>query len=465
MRLDLGWRLDPEVTFLNHGSYGACPAPVLEAQQAWRDRLESEPVRFLSGELPSLLAEARASVGRFLGADPEGLAFVPNATTGVNTVLQSLRFEPGDELLTDDHEYNATINAMRAVAARDGARVVVAPIPFPIASPDEALAAILAAVTDRTRLLMVSHVTSPTALILPVADLVTEMDRRGIDTLVDGAHAPGMVPVDVDALGAAYWTGNGHKWLCGPKGTAVLWVREDRRDRIHPLVVSHGANEPLAGRTRFRHEFDWVGHQRSDRLPDAPRGDRLDGSLRDPGGRRMAGRHGSQPCARTPRSGHRGDALGIEAPAPDAMLGSMAALPLADVANEAAATALAAALETEDRIQVPIGPWPVRAAQRDGRDAADSFFASPPSATTNPPTTSVSRTRSSGGCARTERGLAARRNEPPGAGSGGRRRGRVRGRARRGRGPAAVARAAGAAAHVRAVGLGARMGARCRRPV
>ncbi len=366
MRLDLGWRLDPEVTFLNHGSYGACPAAVLEAQADLRDRLESEPVRFLSGELPSLLAEARASVGRFLGADPEGLAFVPNATTGVNTVLQSLRFEPGDELLTDDHEYNATINTMRAIAARDGARVVVAPIPFPIASPDEALAAILAAVTERTRLLMVSHVTSPTALILPVADLVAEMDRRGIDTLVDAAHAPGMVPVDVAALGAAYWTGNGHKWLCGPKGTAVLWVREDRRDRIHPLVVSHGANEPLAGRTRFRHEFDWVGTSDPTGYLALPAAIDWMGRCAVPDGGGwpavMAANHALALQGRDIVTA----ALGIEAPAPDAMLGSMAALPLAGVPDEAAATALGAALESEDRIQVPIGPWPVRAAQREG---------------------------------------------------------------------------------------------------
>jgi isopenicillin-N epimerase len=365
VRTDLGWRLDPDVIFLNHGSYGACPEPILEVQAAWRDRLEAEPVQFLSHDLPGLLDEARGEVGAFLGADPEGLAFIPNATTGINAVLHSIRFEPGDELLTDDHEYNATINAMRAVAARDGARVVVAPIPFPIASAAVARDAILDAVTDRTRLVVVSHVTSPTALIFPVTELVAELDRRGIDTLVDGAHAPGMVPVEVDALGAAYWTGNGHKWLCGPKGTAVLWVRDDRRDRIHPLVVSHGANAALAGRTRFRHEFDWVGTSDPTGFLTLPSAiDWMADEAFGDGGwpAVMAANHALAIKGRDILAG----ALGIEAPAPSSMLGSMAALPLSGVVDDAAAEALGDRLRTDDRIEVPIGGWPVPAARREG---------------------------------------------------------------------------------------------------
>jgi isopenicillin-N epimerase len=218
MRTDLGWNLDPAITYLTHGTFGACPEAVLAHQRALRDRMEAEPVRFLDLELPGLLDGARAGIGRFVGGDPEGLAFVPNATAGVNTVLQSLRFEPGDELLANDHEYNATLNAMRAVAARDGARVVIARIPFPIHDSDQALHAILRALTPRTRFVVVSQVTSPTALILPVEELVATLAARGIDTLVDGAHAPGMVPLNLDRLGAAYWTGNGHKMAVRAEG-------------------------------------------------------------------------------------------------------------------------------------------------------------------------------------------------------------------------------------------------------
>src|SRR3954463_12185395 len=175
MKTDLGWRLDPTVTFLNHGSYGACPEPVLAAHGALSARLEAEPVRFLSGGLPALLDEARSAVGHFLHADPDGLAFVANATTGYNAVLRSLRFAPGDELLTNDHEDNATINAMRAVAARDGARVVVAPGRFPTWGPAVAGVAILGVSPDRPRLVVASHVTSPTALIFPVAVIVSAL--------------------------------------------------------------------------------------------------------------------------------------------------------------------------------------------------------------------------------------------------------------------------------------------------
>ena len=368
MRTDLGWRLDPSVTFLNHGSYGACPEPVLAVQRALRDELEAEPVRFLTDQLDDRLDRARVAVAAFLGADPEGLAFVPNATTGINTVLRSLRCEPGDELLTNDHEYNATINAMRAVAARDRARVVIAPIPFPITGAGEALRAILAAVTERTRLVVVSQVTSPTAVILPVAELVAELEARGIDTLVDGAHAPGMVPLDLDTLGAAYWTGNGHKWLCGPKGTGMLWVRADRRERIHPLVVSHGANAPLAGRSRFRHEFDWVGTTDPTGYLALPAAIDWMGTVAAPDGggwpAAMAANHALALEGRDLLA----EALGIEVPVPDSMLGSMAALPLPGVADEAAAEALRRRLESEHAIQVPIGGWPVPAARAGGAE-------------------------------------------------------------------------------------------------
>lgn len=364
------WLLDPEITFLNHGSFGACPRPVLEAQQRWRDRLEAEPVRFLDRELERLADEARGVLGEFVGADADDLAFVPNATTGVNTVLASLRFAPRDELLTTDHEYNATLNALHRAAARDGASVVVAQVPFPIRDAAEAADAILDRVTPRTRLLLVSHVTSPTGIVLPIPQIVAELATRGVDTLVDGAHAPGMLPLDLRAIGAAYYTGNGHKWLCAPKGSGFLHVRRDRQALVHPLVVSHGMNSLRTDRSQFRLEFDWTGT--SDPSPHLalPAAIRFMGSLMAGGwpelmasnqGLALAGRD----LVRIP--------LGADAPAPPEMIGSLAALELptgtTTVAIEPGAERdpLQAALLDRHRIEVPIMTWPVPAALAPGQ--------------------------------------------------------------------------------------------------
>ena len=247
------WSLDPKVIYLNHGSFGACPTVVLQMQSDLRREMESEPVDFLVRRLPARLDEARKVFAAFVGAEPADLVFVPNATTGVNAVLRSLDFAPGDELLTTSHVYAACRKTLDFISSRSGARVVVADVPFPIESEDEVVAPILAAVTARTRLALLDHITSPTALVYPIRRLVEELDSRGVDTLVDGAHAPGMVPLDLEGLGAAYYTGNAHKWLCAPKGAAFLFVRRDRQAGLHPSAISHGYS------LGFHAEFDWTG--------------------------------------------------------------------------------------------------------------------------------------------------------------------------------------------------------------
>jgi isopenicillin-N epimerase len=318
------WTLDPAVIFLNHGSFGACPAPVLAAQRAWQDRLEADPVDFLGRQLEGLVDAARSEVAAFVGADPDDLAFVPNATVGISTVLRSLRFRPGDEILVDTHEYNAARNAVTFAADRDGARVVVAEIPFPIRDPGQVTEAFLACVTPRTVLALISHVTSPTALIFPIAELVTELGQRGIDTLVDGAHAPGMVALDVEAIGAAYYTGNCHKWLCGPKGTAFLHVRRDRQKDLRPLAISHGASSVRTDRSPFRLEFDWTGTADPSGYLALPTAIRFMGSLL-PGGwpELMATNRGLALAARDLLC----QAFAVDT-APDDMLGSMVTVPL-----------------------------------------------------------------------------------------------------------------------------------------
>ena len=253
------WLLDRNITFLNHGSFGACPIPVLEAQTAFREQLEREPLRFLMREFEPLLDNARNQLAAFLGAAEDDLVFVANATTGVNAVLRSLCFAPGDELLTTNQEYNACRNTLNFVAERTGAKVIVAEVPFPIESPEQIIEAIIKCVSPQTKLALLDHVVSQTGLIFPIKQLVGELANRGVDVLVDGAHAPGMVALNLDEIGAAYYTGNCHKWLCAPKGAGFLYVRRDKQNAIRPTTISHGANSPRADKSRFQLEFDWMG--------------------------------------------------------------------------------------------------------------------------------------------------------------------------------------------------------------
>ena len=331
---------------------------VLERQRYWRDRLESEPVRFMMREFPELLAAARGALARFVGADADDLAFVNNATSGVNTVLRSLRFKSGDELLVTDQEYNACRNTLNYVAELSGAHVVVAPVPFPLKSADEIVTAIVSRATPRTRLALVDHVTSQTGLVFPVARIVKELAARGIDTLVDGAHAPGMLPLDLRALGAAYYTGNCHKWLCAPKGVALLHVRRDRQELVRPLTISHGANQPLAaGGTRFRAELDWTGTFDPSALLCVPEVIETLEKLVDGGWPAlMKSNHALALEARTILC----ETLGVAPPAPDDMIGSLAAVPLPDDAATPAhgVEPLQNRLFDESRIEVPIICWP-----------------------------------------------------------------------------------------------------------
>lgn len=253
------WGLDDSICFLNHGSYGASPTCVLEHQSMLRNRLEQEPVRFMMRELEPLLDNARAVLSRLVGADEEGVVFVPNATTAVNAILHSIKLNAGDELLTTNHVYNACANALNQTASRYNARVVTVSIPLPIQNEQQVIDCVMGAVNERTKLVLIDHITSPTAVVFPVKELVQRLRERGVETLVDGAHALGMVPLDLSQLGAAYYTANCHKWLCAPKGAAFLHVRKDLREKIRPVVISHGANSPRTERSRYWLEFDWTG--------------------------------------------------------------------------------------------------------------------------------------------------------------------------------------------------------------
>lgn len=346
--------LDPSLIYLNHGAFGACPPVVQAVQREFRDRLERNPVHFFMRELEGLFDHTRQILGTFLGAQPEDLAFVPNATAGVNTVLSALEFEAGDEIVINDHTYPACRNAVQYWAARRSLQVRTAKLPFPVSAASELSAAILEQVGPRTKLVLVDHITSPSGLVMPLRELLSALAARGIDTLVDGAHGPGMLPLELSALGAAYYTGNLHKWCCAPRGAAFLWVRRDKQRLIHPLVISHGWASPRGDRSRFLLEFDWPGTLDASAVLSIPSALEFLGGLFDGGfpalyahNHTLVLRGRNALCA----------ALGSVPPCPDAQLGSLAVALFPDVTPKVPTPdALYDALVARG-IEVPIVPF------------------------------------------------------------------------------------------------------------
>lgn len=232
--------LEPDIVYLNHGSFGATPRPVFQVYQAWQLRMERQPVRFITEELFPALKRAREVLGAYLGAPGDDLVYIPNATFGANLVARSLALQPGDEILTTDHEYGACNNVWQYVAEKTGATYIHQPIALPATTAEAMVEQIWAGVNERTRVIYLSHITSPTALILPVEAICRRARAAGIITVIDGAHAPGQIDLDLEAMGADFYFGNCHKWLMSPKGAGFLYARPERQPTIEPLVVGWG---------------------------------------------------------------------------------------------------------------------------------------------------------------------------------------------------------------------------------
>lgn len=258
--------LDPDIHFLNHGSFGACSRPVFEAYQRWQAELERQPVAFLGRRVADLLAESRAALAAYLGVRADDLVYFPNPTTALNMVARNLarpecpvRLRPGDEILTTDHEYGALDRTWRYICGQTGARYVQTPIPLPVTTHADFVERLWAGVTERTRVIFLSHITSPTALIFPVAEICRRARAAGILTVVDGAHAPGQIPLNLGDLGADIYAGACHKWLCAPKGAAFLYARPAAQAWLEPLVISWGWEAEQPGPARFVDWHEWQG--------------------------------------------------------------------------------------------------------------------------------------------------------------------------------------------------------------
>jgi isopenicillin-N epimerase len=340
--------LDPGVDFLNHGSFGAVPRVVFDEQTEWRRRIEAAPVEVIARRRLELIDHAKRPVGEWLGMRDADFGLVTNATEGVNAVLHSLRFRPGDELLTTSHVYNAVRQAMRFTAARWGAAYREVDVALPARSAGEIAEAVLAGVSDRTRLLVIDHVTSPTALVFPVEQIVAGCNERGVDVLVDGAHAPGMLPLDVGRIGAAYYAGNLHKWGFAPRGSGFLWVRPDRQADVHPAVVSHHYAEG------FCREFSWQGTRDLSACFALPRAVEFTRSL---GAERVRAHNRALAVWAHQMLCDRLGVVEPISPLDGSLLGSMASVPLPEPfarLEESQVEALQQRLYSEHRVEVPL---------------------------------------------------------------------------------------------------------------
>jgi isopenicillin-N epimerase len=351
------WPLDPEIVYLNHGTVGVTPRRVLAAQQALRDEIERSPSRFMlrelsgvgflpSGGTPRIRAAAN-EVAAFLGARGDDMVFVDNATSGVNAILRSLDLSAGDEILITDLVYGAVGNAADYVARRHGAAVRRVELPYPITDPAEVVEAVGAALTPRTKIVIIDHITSESALILPVAAIADHCRAKGVAVLVDGAHAPGAIPLDIPSLGVDWYVGNLHKWCWSPRSCAILWVDPDRQATVKPLSISWGYGEG------FVHEFDWNGTKDPTAALAAPEGI---AAMREIGLDAIR-RHNHALAWEGAR--FLCDRWGVRLVTPESMIGTMATLPLPEDMGSTRdeAVALRAALLYEDRIEVQMHAW------------------------------------------------------------------------------------------------------------
>jgi isopenicillin-N epimerase len=345
--------IDKNITFLNNGSFGATPKVVLAYQDMIRQRMEMQPVNFMVKQLPILLRDALKSIAPFIGANAEDLAFVDNATTGANSVIQSLMhsWKKGDHILTTDHVYGAVRTTLQYATSIKGAKLIEAHVPFPLEDEDEVVEAITRHFTKKTKLLVIDHITSPTGIIFPIERIIKECKQRDIPVFVDGAHAPGLISLNLNALGADWYTGNFHKWLYAPKGCAILWTHPKHQSMMHPTVISHGYMQG------YIQEYDWTGTKDHSAFISAPIGLSLHAKMGSDF--LMQTYHATAIAMRNMIA----DVWKTTVPAPDSMIGSLASIEapkhLQYDGEDALlyAQALHDILWNEHKIEIPVIPF------------------------------------------------------------------------------------------------------------